>query len=42
MDLPDVHNYPFQAALLDSFKEGDLGSALDHQDCYENNKKQRP
>ena len=38
-DLPNVHNNPFQTAMLDPFKEGDLGSALDQQDCYEDNNK---
>ena len=41
-DLPNVHNNPFQTALLDPSKEGDLGSDLDQQDCYEDNNKQRP
>ena len=41
-DLPNVHNNPFQTALLDPSKEGDLGSALDQQDFYEDNNKQRP
>ena len=38
-DLPNVHNKPFQKALLDPSKEADLGSALDQQDCYEDNNK---
>ena len=41
-DLPNVHNNPFQIAPLDPSKEADLGSALDQQDCYEDNNKQRP
>ena len=41
-DLLNVQNNHFQITLLDPFKEGDLGSALDQQDYYEDNNKQIP